>query len=148
MNLKELLTKLEKHLVINNILKLYPKMKKNAVKFNKVYEHLLNLPIKKSNFSLLIESVEDTIEKEIAKAENNTSKTNFFYNIVRGIKENDDLPYNLMVTDWSEWLGMEFLPESIENYSEIDLASHCLWELTYCGFEPKDSQKFMKLISE
>jgi hypothetical protein len=38
--------------------------------------------------------------------------------------------WSLSLTSWEEWLGMEITPETLEYYTEIDIACHCLFEMT------------------
>ena len=40
----------------------------------------------------------------------------------------------LDLVDWSDWLDMEIEPATLRNYPAIEIAAHCLWEMTFMGF--------------
>lgn len=45
---------------------------------------------------------------------------------------------------WSEWLGMSIHPVSLKEFSELEIISHCLYEMTFFGF---DEEKIQEQIS-
>lgn len=44
-------------------------------------------------------------------------------------------------TPWAEWLGMPIRQSTLENYSELDVMAHCLWEISWMGFDEKYIQE-------
>ncbi len=38
-------------------------------------------------------------------------------------------------TPWNKWLGMDLSQETIENFTELEIIAHCLWEMTFVGFD-------------
>lgn len=49
-------------------------------------------------------------------------------------------------TPWNEWLGMPIDDNSLKKFSELEIISHCLNEMTYAGFEQEEIQSEMDRI--
>ena len=41
----------------------------------------------------------------------------------------------LELNQWTSWLGMDVDPASIERLGELSFLAHCLWEMTFCGYD-------------
>jgi len=41
---------------------------------------------------------------------------------------------------------MEVDPETLQQLDEVDILVHCLWEMTFCGFEQETIQQEYKQI--
>ena len=48
---------------------------------------------------------------------------------------NSEVEYAIELSDWEEWLGMEIDGETAQNYSTSEIAAHCLWEMTFFGYD-------------
>lgn len=94
-------------------------------------------------------------ELVLNKLKQTTPKENYFEIVLQTIKEENEESYvhvnatdefseswSLMGTSWSRWLFMPISKESMENFTEIETLAHCLWEMTYCGFEEESIQEF------
>ncbi|MFX1254338.1 MAG: DUF6557 family protein [Promethearchaeota archaeon] len=46
-----------------------------------------------------------------------------------------------MLTRWEEWLGLEIHPDTLNNFDFIDIIVHCLWEMTFHGYNQFQIQK-------
>jgi hypothetical protein len=53
-----------------------------------------------------------------------------------------EMPHALDVTPWEDWLGMQIDPVSLQEFDSAQLIAHCLWELTFHGFEPSEIRAF------
>lgn len=42
---------------------------------------------------------------------------------------------------WNEWLGMPINKKSLVEFNELEIISHCLYEMTFIGFDEKVIQK-------
>jgi len=42
---------------------------------------------------------------------------------------------------WKQWLGMDICEESLYNFSQMEIIAHCLYEMTFAGFEEEEIQK-------
>lgn len=61
---------------------------------------------------------------------------------VSGVDENGS--GGIEFSPWSEWKGMEILPETLERFSPAEIAAHCLEEMTFCGFSQEAVQNKVK----
>ena len=57
------------------------------------------------------------------------------YEHVSAISLEDGLNYAIGFMPWNEWLGMRLNPQVLEKYSEEEIISHCLWEMTFYGYD-------------
>ncbi|NLO51569.1 MAG: hypothetical protein GX103_10490, partial [Bacteroidales bacterium] len=46
------------------------------------------------------------------------------------------------------WLGMEISQESLQHFSELEIISHCLYEMTFVGFEEEEIQKELNSLEK
>jgi hypothetical protein len=51
-----------------------------------------------------------------------------------------EVKYALDFTPWEEWLGMQIDPSTLLEFSESEIIAHCLWEMTFHGFEQNKIQ--------
>ncbi len=61
---------------------------------------------------------------------------------VSGVDENGS--FGIEFSPWSEWKGMEILPETLEQFSTAEIAAHCLEEMTFAGFSQQDIDRKIK----
>jgi hypothetical protein len=50
---------------------------------------------------------------------------------------NQEESYAIEYTPWGKWLGMSIDQVSSENFSEVEIIAHCLWEMTFAGFDQR-----------
>lgn len=43
---------------------------------------------------------------------------------------------------------MGLAPETLENFSELEIIAHCLYEMTFCGYEQDEIQKQLASIDK
>lgn len=53
----------------------------------------------------------------------------------------DEESWALDFTPWSEWLGMPIREQTFKDYSELDVMAHCLWEISWMGFDEEIIQE-------
>jgi tetratricopeptide (TPR) repeat protein len=68
------------------------------------------------------------------------------YKYVRAYKNHpqtpeDDIAYGIEMAPWEECLGMDVAGTTIEDYSDEEIISHCLWEITFYGYSQKSIQR-------
>ena len=63
-----------------------------------------------------------------------------------GLAGEDEVSWAIEFCPWEEWLGMEIDPETLQQLDEVDILVHCLWEMTFCGFEQETIQQEYKQI--
>lgn len=79
--------------------------------------------------------------RHIKEAWNDPELEDEEYDDVTGIIDGEDIPYAIEYVDWKEWLAMEITEESLQNYDEKEILSHCLWEMTWNGFSNEQVNK-------
>jgi hypothetical protein len=48
--------------------------------------------------------------------------------------------------EWKKWLGMGLAPETLKNFSELEIIAHCLYEMTFIGYDEEEIQdQFLSL---
>lgn len=47
---------------------------------------------------------------------------------------------------WNEWLGMTIENNTLKDYTQLEILSHCLYEITFVGFEEEKIQQELKNI--
>jgi hypothetical protein len=68
------------------------------------------------------------------------------YENVTGKRTSEDFNVSLSFTPWKEWLGMRISPGVFENYTGQEILCHCLWEMTFYGYNEKEIQKVISEI--
>lgn len=54
---------------------------------------------------------------------------------VYGIKPHSDEQWGLSFSPWEEWLGMQVAPSAVQRLTPTEIATHCLYEMTFHGYE-------------
>ena len=136
---------IKKNLWLNveeNFLGLYPKQKKNISEYEKIFNHLKILQPENSKFTLNLVEVKDDFDEEIyvdVSGYLTDEKKNTVGNAVS---------YALEFTPWEEWLGMDIDKKSTQVFSESEIISHCLYEMTFYGFTQKKIQNEWRKIKK
>ena len=56
--------------------------------------------------------------------------------------------YAIEFVKWEKWLGMELAPETLENFNELEIIAHCLFEMTFFGYEEEEIQEQFESIND
>lgn len=56
--------------------------------------------------------------------------------------------YAIEFVKWKNWLGMEIAPETADNFTELEIIAHCLYEMTFCGYEQEEIQQQFDSINK
>ena len=49
--------------------------------------------------------------------------------------------YAIEFKPWDEWLGMTIAEQTLKEFSEPQILAHCLYEMTFVGFNQEEIQK-------
>ncbi len=136
MNFKQLIQTNSWLSVATIFLELYPQEEKNISGYKDVFEKLLLLNTDPSDISIVVANHKDDFDGEE-------------YVDVSGKYENpknqeEEYSQAIDFTAWSEWLGMEISPESLLNFTELEIIVHCLFEMTFVSFDEKEILREMK----
>lgn len=140
--LKELVNYCNPVEVIDALIELYPEQVKNREGYNKVYATLLDLePTEKRSMYIEVYHVYHTWDSAELDPED--------YIGVHGIDpeaeldeftgmKGEDIGWAIEYTPWEEWLAMDVVctcakDERANTYEKV--LAHCLWEMTWAGFD-------------
>lgn len=127
------------------LLNLYPDQDKIISEYRNVFEKVQMLePIDNDMLIVLTECESNSLDN---------TEENCFYVDVSGRKIINDPSsfsnsYALEFEKWEKWLGMELAPETIENFNELEIISHCLYEMTFCGYRQEEIQEQLQSINK
>ena len=112
------------------LLDFYPQEKSRISAYEEVFFKLQIMPEKESDMLIVLDKEYDN------------DAPNGYYVGVSGRKkdnENDGSPttpfYAIEFTPWNEWLSMEIDSNTISEFTEHDIIAHCLYEMTFIGFD-------------
>jgi len=124
------------------LLDIYPEEKKNISGYEEIFRQLVSMAVIESD--MIIE-----IKREIDDFDNEE------YIDISGRKKNEpkdqkeqEVSYALEFTPWSEWLGMQIDMTSIKNFTELEIISRCLFEMTFMGFDENEIQEELNKIND
>jgi hypothetical protein len=130
--------------VEHTLLKLYPDQKKMLSEYKEVFEKLKKIEPKKYKELEIVFTEYDS--------ESDTENFNETYIDVSGRKKNTDPnlnsdSYALEFLEWDKWLGMEIANETIKKFSELEIITHCLFEMTFVDYDDEAIQLQFKLLN-
>ena len=128
MILKSIIDRISTDAVIKTIIKCYPNQKKNIEKYRKI---LCQLKDMKTGNSDIIIHCDKTKDEYLNKEE--------YFHVYGKKYEN---PYNIAIcyNPWSQWLAFEVHKNCTKDCNEVEFIAHCLYEMTWGGFEEKTIQ--------
>lgn len=59
-----------------------------------------------------------------------------------------EVTFGLDFKPWNEWLGMNLEPDSLKRFKPAEIVAHCLWELTFYGFDQTTIQTVLGELNE
>lgn len=121
-------------------LQLYPKEMKNISGYETVFNELKTLSPTETDFSIVLRNEKDDFDNE------EYVHVSGYSNHPEDIEDESPNSYALELTNWSEWLGMDMDEKSLSEFTELEMISHCLYEMTFFGFDQETIQKEMDEI--
>ena len=119
------------------LLKLYPDQKGNISSYKKVFNKLQVLEPTEQDFSILARWVKDDEENDYVIVSG-------YYNSDKDADGQPTEDYALDFTPWSKWLGMDIDQNTLKTFSELEIIAHCLYDLTFYGFDEDTIQEALK----
>ena len=121
----------------NTFLNLYPDEETLIDEYKNVFEKLQSL-----------ESTNMDLEIVITKI---GSEESDFYIDVSGHEKNQDSSsdtYSLASTKWNKWLGMNINQNTLNEFNELEIISHCLYEMTFFAFDEDEIQEYLASLEK
>lgn len=118
---------------------LYPDQDQGLEAYEKVYRLLQQIPRVETDIEIVLQQHYD----------DETNEEN--YVDVSGLKrdkQNSELTENLAIefVPWAEWLGMAVSRDTLKHFGELEIISHCLYEMTFVGYNEIEIQKQFSTI--
>ena len=122
------------------LLQLYPDEVDNISGYEDLYNKLLMMDEEDSAITIVVKQQKDDFDGEE-------------YVDVSGKYEypqNEEEMYSQAIefTPWRQWLGMTISEESLSAFTELEIIAHCLFELTFVGFEVDEIQEKLEDINK
>ncbi len=141
MNLLELINTNKWLSVQFTLLSLYPDQEDNLISYKSIYSQLQQSNALNKNIQIVLTQYfdEETNEKS--------------YVDVSGFKESQNQvalseSYAIEFFPWKEWLGMKIKKETLVEFNELEIISHCLYEMTFVGYNEEEIQKQFSSIND
>jgi len=122
------------------LIKLFRDQEEFMDDYQNVFNKLQVMPPIPSSITIEIESLHDTYD--------NSQYVDVAGYYTDPANRNDEYTNSLAIeyTPWDEWLGMPIDENSLKIFSELEIISYCLNEMTYAGFEQEEIQSEMDKI--
>lgn len=137
MILKEILKGINWLHVQMELIDQYSEEEENIKDYEKVFRLIELMDVIESELVLFISEEVDPISDEK-------------YIDVSGVKEEglekidsqgSNQSYALEYIPWEEWLGMKIAKATLENFSNLEIIAHCLYEMTFVSFDQDEIKK-------
>ena len=124
------------------LLQLYPDQKGIIGEYRNVFEKLQQLAPEEYDMSIMLKEYDCDHEDE------SEIKTYVDVSGRKAQKEEGKLTdsYAIEFVEWKNWLGMDVAPETTKNFSDLEIIAHCLYEMTFIGYEENEIQEQFNTI--
>lgn len=144
MTLKQLIQANQWLNVKTTLFEIFPEEIRSINAYERVFENLRSIEPIDSEFEIILENEYDTITGEFDYVHLHGKTTN---------PESKDYGtrFAIYFDPWAEWLGMSISTETLETFSELEIVSHCLFEMTFEGFDEvtiKESADNLNKVSD
>ncbi len=121
--------------VKETLLRLYPDQEKAIKAYQKVFSQLLQMDSNASQMEIVIKEYydEDTDGKSYIDVSGS---------MLQGTNEEMSYSYAIEFEPWENWLGMSINETSLKEFTELEIISHCLFEMTFVGYDENEIQGF------
>ena len=123
------------------MLSLYPDQKESIEAYKQIFEMLKDRTPANTETEIILQQCYDDENGEES------------YIDVSGRDPNagkDELTDRLAIefTPWNEWLGMTISNETLADFNELEIISHCLFEMTFVSFDEKEIQEYLESLNK
>lgn len=144
MKFRDLLANTDWNEVRSSLTANYPEEKTALEQYQSVFDSLFRLAPRKTKMRICVEEVfREEIDKEphveVFGKDGTLNKYlpdfHHFEDAAGTEFANSETSFALEMVPWEEWLDMELDAATLEAYSGSDIVAHCLWEMTFSGFD-------------
>ena len=109
------------------LLNMYPDQKKNIESYKGIYAQLQQAVPLNTNMQIVLTQYFDEETNEKSNVD------------VSGFKEtNPNESYAIEFVLWKKWLGMTITEIIMAQFNELEIISHCLYEMTFVGYSEEE----------
>lgn len=150
MTLAELITSVDWTEVKSAVLWNYPDVEKSIEAYRKVFIALRRMDAVASNMRLVVrrtfrEGLDEEPFVEVVGRDGTLNRDlEDFECLGKSLDSeyaNSEADFAVTLEPWEHWLGMELDPATLESYTKPVVAAHCIWEMTFHGFEQSQIQE-------
>ena len=116
-------------------LQLYADDKEDILDYETAFGNLKSISPTNSNITLVVGWVKDDSDEE------EFVYPSGYYNNPEDYQDGQNHMLILDYISWDKWLGMDIDEQSIKNFTEPELISHCLFQMTISGYSEKEIQE-------
>ncbi|MFZ2958589.1 MAG: DUF6557 family protein [Candidatus Ozemobacteraceae bacterium] len=139
MKFKKLIDKYSWEEVWPTFQKLYPDQEKSCEGYKQVFSELRTIKPVETKMRIVIEDVPEERNQEtyihVSGKKGNVKIAIHSKHCKDDGMGNQEESYAIEYTPWEEWLGMSIDLLSSKRYSKVEIIAHCLWEMTFAGFD-------------
>jgi len=125
------------------LLRLYPDQKSMIDEYRNVFEKLNFLEPEESDMNIVFTECDCDMDEE--------SEIKTYIDVSGRKKEKDKNSltdsYAIEFVEWKKWLGMDLENETINNFNELKIIAHCLYEMTFCGYAEEEIKEQFDTIN-
>ncbi|VGO16188.1 hypothetical protein PDESU_04778 [Pontiella desulfatans] len=153
MTLYDLFHRIDWAALSNRLAKLYPDQANQLPEYEAAFNSLRLVAPEETRMRIIVqqtfrEGLDDEPFVEVSGKDGTLNKEQDDFQYMNQASEgtfaNRETSYALSLSPWNEWLGMEIDAATAEHYSDEDILAHCLWEMTWHGFEEESIQEQKK----
>ena len=145
MRFREIIKSYDWSSVETTLLRLYPDQKDTIDGHRSVFDCLQIIQSEKDDtLIVLTECPTDTDDKTEPKSTYVAVSGREQVPNSAGITESCALEF----TRWEKWLGMNLAPETTKNFNDLEIIAHCLFEMTFYGYNQNEIQKQLDSIGK
>lgn len=111
------------------LLELYADIKENMEAHKTAYQKIKQLKPNVTNMEIVLVEIQDDFDDELTTYVDVSGKK---------IDTKDSQSYALEFRPWQDWLGMQISEDSLRNFNELEIISHCLYEMTFIDFDEEE----------
>ena len=126
------------------LLRLYPDQKSMIDEYRNVFEKLNFLEPEESDMNIVFTECDCDMDEE--------SEIKTYVDVSGKKKEKDKNSltdgYAIEFVEWKKWLGMDLENETMNNFNELEIIAHCLYEMTFCGYTEEEIKEQFNTIND
>ncbi len=139
MKLKELIDSNNWLSISMTLTSLYPDQKEGLEAYEKVFGTLQRMSPTDSDIEIVLSLCYEDETNEVSYVDVSGRKKN---------SKDSQLTESLALefVPWTQWLSMTISSETSKHFNELEIISHCLYEMTFVGYDEEKIQRQFSLI--